>query len=144
MNLSRADGSVLIAYANSRADTNDILEELLEAYIKHQLNTNPNITEAQATELGIRPLTQKGTPTAAYTQGRLIAAKLTPQQFDDYLNGKFKGKALKQALTKPGLQSRPLPRSLSSLSKKHSEKNTERKDNVQGSSTRRLRKTSAK
>ncbi len=46
MNLSRADGSVLIAYANSRADTNDIIEELLEAYIKHQLNTNPVITEA--------------------------------------------------------------------------------------------------
>lgn len=46
MNLSRADGSVLIAYANSRADTNDILEELLEAYIKHQLNSNPDITEA--------------------------------------------------------------------------------------------------
>lgn len=46
---------------------------------------NPSITDAQATELGIRPLTQRGTPTAAYTQGRLIAAKLTPQQFDDYL-----------------------------------------------------------
>lgn len=63
---------------------------------------NPSITEAQATELGIRPLTQRGTPTATYTQGRLIAAKLTPQQFEDYLNGKLKGKALKQALSKPG------------------------------------------
>lgn len=37
MNLTRADGSVLIAYTNSRANTNDILEELLEAYLKHQL-----------------------------------------------------------------------------------------------------------
>ena len=64
---------------------------------------NPSITEAQATELGIRPLTQRGNPTATYPQGRLIAAKLTPRQFEDYLNGKLKGKlkgkALKQALT---------------------------------------------
>ncbi len=59
----------------------------------------PSITEAQATELGIRPLTQRGNPTATYTQGRLIAANLTPRQFEDYLNGKLKGKALKQALT---------------------------------------------
>ena len=63
---------------------------------------NPGLTEAQATELGIRPLTQRGTPTATYTQGRLIAANLTPQQFEDYLNGKLKGKALKQALSEHG------------------------------------------
>lgn len=41
-------------------------------------------------------------PTATYTQGRLIAANLTPRQFEDYINGKLKGKALKQALSKPG------------------------------------------
>lgn len=39
LNITRADGSVLIAYVNSRADTNDLLEELLEAHIKHTINT---------------------------------------------------------------------------------------------------------
>ena len=39
LNIARADGSVLIAYVNSRSDTNDLLEELLEAHIKHTINT---------------------------------------------------------------------------------------------------------
>ena len=39
INITRADGSVLIAYVNSRSDTNDLLEELLEAHIKHTIKT---------------------------------------------------------------------------------------------------------
>ena len=38
-NLTRADGSILIAYVAGRADVNDILEDLIEAHIKHTIAT---------------------------------------------------------------------------------------------------------
>lgn len=61
----------------------------------------PGLTEAQATELGIRPLTQRGEPTAAYTQGKLLAERCTDVQYLLLREGKLTQKAKRDILGAP-------------------------------------------
>lgn len=61
----------------------------------------PGLTEAQAIEQGIRPLTQRGTPTAAYTQGRILAERCTDVQYLLLKSGKLTQKAKRNILGAP-------------------------------------------
>lgn len=61
----------------------------------------PGLTEAQAIEQGIRPLTQRGEPTAAYTQGKLLAERCTDAQYLLLKSGKLPQKAKRDILAKP-------------------------------------------
>lgn len=61
----------------------------------------PGLTEAQAIEQGIRTLTQRGEPTAAYTQGKLLAERCTDVQYLLLKEGKLTQKAKRDILAKP-------------------------------------------
>ena len=61
----------------------------------------PGLTEAQAIEQGIRPLTQRGEPTAAYTQGKLLAERCTDVQYLLLKSGKLPQKAKRDILGAP-------------------------------------------
>ena len=61
----------------------------------------PGLTEAQAIEQGIRPLTQRGEPTAAYTQGKLLAERCTDAQYLLLKSGKLPQKAKRDILGAP-------------------------------------------
>lgn len=61
----------------------------------------PGLTEAQAIEQGIRPLTQRGEPTAAYTQGKLLAERCTDVQYQLLKSGKLPQKAKRDILGAP-------------------------------------------
>lgn len=68
----------------------------------------PGLTEAQAIEQGIRPLTQRGEPTAAYTQGKLLAERCTDAQYLLLKSGKLTQKAKRDILGAP-TQTRKTP-----------------------------------
>lgn len=61
----------------------------------------PGLAEAQAIEQGIRPLTQRGEPTAAYTQGKLLAERCTDVQYQLLKSGKLTQKAKRDILGAP-------------------------------------------
>lgn len=80
-NLTRADGSILIAYVAGRADINDILEDLIEAHIKHTVAT----TGLTYTQLGntIKDV-EKHLPPVTMPDGKTKKLTLLPAGKTEY------------------------------------------------------------
>ncbi|MBR5887996.1 MAG: hypothetical protein IKZ07_07300 [Akkermansia sp.] len=80
-NITRADGSILIAYVAGRADVNDILEDLIEAHIKHTVAT----TGLTYTQLGntIKEI-EKHLPPVTMPDGKVQKLTLLPAGKTEY------------------------------------------------------------
>ena len=80
-NITRADGSILIAYVAGRADVNDILEDLIEAHIKHTVAT----TGLTYTQLGntIKEI-EKHLPPVTMPDGKVEKLTLLPAGKTEY------------------------------------------------------------
>ena len=80
-NITRADGSILIAYVAGRADVNDILEDLIEAHIKHTVAT----TGLTYTQLGntIKEV-EKHLPPVTMPDGKVEKLTLLPAGKTEY------------------------------------------------------------
>ena len=80
-NITRADGSILIAYVAGRADVNDILEDLIEAHIKHTVAT----TGLTYTQLGntIKEI-EKHLPPVTMPDGKVEKLTLLPTGKTEY------------------------------------------------------------